>query len=385
MLFQKKYINEKIDKEINEKWFSVYNYISLKELFLTVQRDYLSILSKINLPFWIITIILWVLGYISNSFLLLFVFLFLAYATIFLVLAFKLVLRAYYFMKITDVVYTEKWIILWNEIYIYKEEERLINNLKKYEEMFEEFLSKPSNIEKVIAGKKKEVLEKNLKLWWKGLDLMWNLRWDWAKLAIIVLLSHFAYVIFLYLFYYIGYFFWIAIFFIINIFLKIILKFTKNTEVKIKWKIEDIDESFKNMEKIDKMLSHKISTFKEWEISDISSSVENNFSNFYTEVISVFNQKKKLFNLINNSKFKDFINFQKLEKYLKDNFNKPVLNMISMLEKFEKLLEKQIKLLKITNSNLEILDVNLDKKQIILTNQLNNLRENKNKLEKSVI
>jgi len=30
--------------------------------------------------------------------------------------------------------------------------------------MFEEFLSKPSNIEKVIAGKKKEVLEKNLKL-----------------------------------------------------------------------------------------------------------------------------------------------------------------------------------------------------------------------------
>jgi len=59
--------------------------------------------------------------------------------------------------------------------------------------------------------------------------------------------------------------------------------------------------------------------------------------------------------------------------------------MVSMLEKFEKLLEKQIKLLKITQSNSDILDANLDKKEIILTHQLKNLRKNKSKLEGSII
>jgi len=382
---RKDYINTEIEKEISEKWFAVYNYISLKELFLTVQRDYLNILSKINLPFWIITIILWVIWYIWNSFSLFFWFLFLVYLIIFGILAVKLVFRAYYFMQITDVVYTENWIILANELHKYKEENKLLEKLEEYSEMFDEFLSKPSKIQKIIERKKRENLENNLELAWKTLGHIWDLWEDWIKLAIPVMLSHFAYVMLLYFFYYFWYFFWIIIFFIINIFLKIILKFTKNTQVKIKWRIEDIDDSFKNMDKIEKILSNKINNFKDWEISNISKDVEKNFSNFYTEVISVFNEKKKLLKLINNSKFKDFVNFEKLEKYLKNSFNKPVLEMLSMLEKFEKLLEKQINLLKITNSNSEILDLNVQKKEIILTTQLNNLRKNKNKLEKSLI
>jgi len=58
MLTQKKYINPEILSQIEEKGFSVYNYISLKELLLTVQRDYLAVISKLNIPFAIITIIL---------------------------------------------------------------------------------------------------------------------------------------------------------------------------------------------------------------------------------------------------------------------------------------------------------------------------------------
>jgi len=387
MLFKtrKNYINQKIDLEIKEKWFSVYNYITLKELFLTVQRDYLEILSKINLPFWIITIILWVVWYLSNSFLLFWLFLFWVYFIIFAILAVKLILRAYYFLKISDVVYTENWIILWDKLHTYKHEEELVKNLEKYEEMFEEFLSKPSNINKIIQSKKKENLEKNLELAWKTLKHMWDLRWDALKLAVPVFLSHIAYVWLLYFFYYLGYFFWVIIFFIVNIFLKIILKFTKNTEVKIKWRLEDIDSSFLNMEKIWKVLSNKINNFKSWEISNISSDIEKNFSSFYTEVVFVFNEKDELLKIIKNSKFKDFVNFEKLENYLKNRYNKPVKEMVKMLEKFEKLLQKQINLLHITRQNSEIQDHNLEQKEIILTKQLNNLILNKNKLEKSVI
>jgi len=385
MLFQKKYINQKIDTEIKEKWFCVYEYVTLKELFLTVQRDYLEILSKINLPFGIVTIILWVIWYISGSFLLFIWFIFWIYLIIFGILAVKLAFRAYYFLKITDVVYIENWIILWDELHSYKDEKKILEKLEEYEEMFEEFLSKPSKINKIIEKRKRENLENNLDLAWNNLEWILNLGEDAIKLAIPVMLSHFIYVALLYFFYYFWYFFWIIIYFLVNIILKIILNFTKNKEVKIKWRIEDIDNSFSNMKKIDKILSHKINNFKDWEISDISKNIEKNFSNFYTEVIFIFNQKKKLFNLIENSHFKDFINFEKLEKYLKNNFNKPVLDMISMLEKFENLLEKQINLLRITKSNSEVLDLNLDKKEILLKHKLKILINNKRKLEGSIL
>jgi hypothetical protein len=50
------YINENTKKEIKQKGFSVYNYISLEELILTARKDFLEILSKINIVFLIITI-----------------------------------------------------------------------------------------------------------------------------------------------------------------------------------------------------------------------------------------------------------------------------------------------------------------------------------------
>ncbi|MDQ7009617.1 MAG: hypothetical protein Q9M94_04985 [Candidatus Gracilibacteria bacterium] len=75
----------------------------------------------------------------------------------------------------------------------------------------------------------------------------------------------------------------------------------------------------------------------------------------------------------------------RLEKYFKIKFNKPVLEMISMLNKFEKLLEKQINLLKITKSNTDVSNLTLDKKEISLNHQLDILRSNKSKLKGSVM
>ena len=85
MLFRQKneYTNPIIEEEIQEKWFSVYNYISLKELFMTVQRDYLWILSVINVPFWIVTIVLWILSYASGNATLVFGLLWVSYTLIF--------------------------------------------------------------------------------------------------------------------------------------------------------------------------------------------------------------------------------------------------------------------------------------------------------------
>ena len=41
----KDYLNQEIKEEIEKKGFSIYNYISLKELLLTVNKDYLWIIN----------------------------------------------------------------------------------------------------------------------------------------------------------------------------------------------------------------------------------------------------------------------------------------------------------------------------------------------------
>ena len=382
---RKEYINPEIEKEIEEKGFSVYNYISLKELFLTVQRDYLEILSKINWVFWVISIVIWSIAYIIWKYYLFFYFLFFVYLIIFIILLVKLIKRAFYFKKINNVIYTDNWLILGNKLYKYNQDDKIFSKLEKYEEMFEEFLSKPSSLKKIINSRKEFISSKNWSLLSNSVRITDNFWRDWVQIAIFVAIIQFVYILFLYFFYYFWFLFWATIFFLVNIILKIILKFTKNTEVIIKWKIEDIDKSFLNMKKIDYILENKINNFKDWDIFNISKIVEKNFSNFYTEIYFVFNEIKQLFVLLKKSNFSDFINFKKLEIYFKNNFNKPVLNMISMLKKYEELLKKQINLLKITQSNNEVFDKTLDQKEIILNRQLNILKQNIEKLEKSLI
>jgi len=386
MFFKNKYTTPEIDVSIKEKGFWVYNYISFKELLMTVQRDYLAILSKINIFFGIITIVLWIWAFLSWSFWFLFSFLAFVYGIIFVILLFKLIARSFYYLYISNVVYTQKGIILWSKLYLYKDDKNLENKLLEYEEMFDEFLSRPSQLEQVILQKRAEVLERTAKTGKKALDVMenfdlWNSEWG-VKLAMIAMLSYGIYTALLYAFYYIWYFFWYVMFFFVSLFLKIILFFRKNIEIKIKQKIEKIDESFSKMQKIDSLLSQKISDFGEGEIGNIAKFVETNFANFYSEILLVLQQRKNLLKTIKDSDYKNFIDFVLLEKYIKNSFNKPVTEMTKMLNRFEKKLAHQIELLKRIQTNQAEFSANLTKKELILEYQLEVLKNNKRKLEK---
>lgn len=390
MLFRKnKYTTPEIDTDIKEKGFWVYNYISLKELLMTVQRDYLGILSKINIFFGITTIILWIFSFISGSFWFLIGFLLFVYSVIFVILLAKLIKRSFYYLYISNVVFTNKWIILWDKLHLYKDDTDLEKKLLDYEDMFDEYLSKPSKLEQVITKKRSEVLEWTAKTGKKALDVMWNFDlWrskEWSQLAILAILSYWIYTVLLYLFYYIGYFFWYLMFYFVSLFLKVIFYFKENTEIKIKQSVESLDENFRRMQKIDSVLSHKISNFKDWEISQISWFVQENFSNFYSEILLALKQRTKLLKIIEDSKFKDFIDFVLLEKYIKSNFNKPVNEMVSMLTKFEKMLETWLKDVKTIKDNKSEYDAHMKKKEINLEQQLINIQHNKAKLKQTTL
>ena len=89
--------------------------------------------------------------------------------------------------------------------------------------------------------------------------------------------------------------------------------------------------------------------------------------------------------IIEDSKFKDFIDFVLLEKYIKSNFNKPVNEMVSMLTKFEKMLETWLKDVKTIKDNKSEYDAHMKKKEINLEQQLINIQHNKAKLKQTTL
>lgn len=395
MLYQKKYVSNETKNQIEEKWFLVYNYISLRELMLTVQKDYLQILSKINLPFGIITIFLWIFSFFSLNFIPIISFVLFVYFMIFIVLIYKLSIRTYFFLLISNIVYTSEWVIIWKELFLYNEDEKLENSLRKYEIMFDEFLSKSSNIEQIISSKKSELLKSNwniLKKWWEWFGKILdnvnskNSR-NLVQLAIVAMISFAIYIMLLYLFYYIWILVWYVIFFFFSQIIKIILAFKKPVELKIKENIESIDSSFNNMNKIWSLIWEKIDNFNSWEISNISNIIWENLESFYLEIWLIMKKKEILLKILKESIYKDFINFTLLTNYLKLHFNKPILSLIWMLEQTEDSLKSWIKNIEntISENKDSLLEKTLETKIVILQRNLEILLENKEKLGKSVI
>ena len=383
-----KYLNEEVEEEINEKGFSVYNYISLEELLLTSRKDFLEILSKINIVFGIISIVLGMLSYYTGLFFILPIFLFVVYFIIFIFLFFKLLGRTKLFLYIADVVYTKTGLMISDDFLYYKKDKQKIDEkLEKYGSIFSEYLWKSSKLEEIISRRKKEVFDWTMeKSGW-----MWELisklgrNKNSAGLIIPLAISMILYIASLYFFYYIWYFFIFIFSKIYIFFLNIILRFKDNIELKIKNKTLEIDEKLEKMHSIYTVLKNKIEEFKSGEISNIEYFVEDKFTDFYVQIDLILQEKKKLKEVIEKSKYRDFIDFKIFKKYLKTNFNKPVKDMISLLVIYEKLLNKQIKEIENNNTGIEILESNLSKKEFILEDKLRILKRNKQVLEMSIL
>lgn len=134
----------------------------MKELILTSRKDFLNILSKINVAFWVITIILWIFSYFTGIFFILPIFLFIVYFILFLIVLFKLLYRTNLFLYIMDVVYTKIGLMISDDFLYYKKDFSKIDlKLEKYNKIFDEYLSRLLNLEEIIAKKKKEVLWKS--------------------------------------------------------------------------------------------------------------------------------------------------------------------------------------------------------------------------------
>ena len=151
----KDYLNHEIKEEIEKKGFSIYNYISLKELLLTVNKDYLWIINILTIPLFIFFIAI-----IYASFTDYFIpSVIIVYSLIFIYLIIKLLFRTYKFSQITNIIYTRKGLVIGNKIFHYEEDEKLKNLLLDYEKLFYEYLSKPSKLSKNIKHLRQNIIK----------------------------------------------------------------------------------------------------------------------------------------------------------------------------------------------------------------------------------
>ncbi|MCG3692278.1 hypothetical protein [Aliarcobacter butzleri] len=330
----KDYLNNEIREEIEKKGFSIYNYISLKELLLTVNKDFLAFVASENYTHILIAlsmIFMLPLAFVIHLFvtqsklgllLTMLVFYTFVYIAIFIYLIIKLLFRTYKFSKITNILYTKKGLIIDNKIFHYEEDEKLKNLLLDYEKLFDEYLSKSSKLSENISFLKKNISNELIK---NSKD-----KKDWFSYTLIF--------IFYYLGIILGFFFFFIFFFFISLYFKI----NKSVELKIKDNMTIIDNKIKKLDEIYHLLNNQISNFKDGKISNLSKKIDKDMNKFYENINTILSQKDTLKTIIEQSIYKDFIDFEYLAFYIKTQFNKPLTDVINLMSDYKSKVDNQI-------------------------------------------
>ena len=82
--------------------------------------------------------------------------------------------------------------------------------------------------------------------------------------------------------------------------------------------------------------------FNKGEIFDLSKHIEDEYNEFYQKINKIIDHKDKLKDIIQSSTYKDFIDFPVYVVYLRDQFNKPLDEMIQLLKTYQKKVSTQL-------------------------------------------
>ncbi|MFV7789315.1 hypothetical protein ACNSOP_04020 [Aliarcobacter lanthieri] len=335
-MYQKDYLNKEIREEIEKKGFSIYNYISLKELLLTVNKDYLKAITALNIPFIAVFMAVGFLSYFSENYEY-FIYMFISiYSLIFIYLIGRLSFRTYKFSQITNILYTRRGLIIGENIFHYETDEKLRNLLLDYEKIFDEYLSKPSKLSQNIISLR-EKLSNNLKENYSSLRRSNDIRSVAVGFILITI-----YNISVFIFYYLGIVLGFILFFILSFFINLYFKINKSTELKIKENMGLIDNKIKKLDEIYDLLNKQISNFQDGEISNLGKKIDKELNLFYENINSILIQQDTLKNIIEQSIYKDFIDFEYLAFYIQIQFNRPLTDVINLMNDYKSKVDNQI-------------------------------------------
>lgn len=374
-------IPENIQKEINEKWFFVYNWIDEKEIKTSIQIDFLEKLYYASLPILIIFGAIWFFVQSSSKLLILTIWWLIGFLSIIMIIyliiiSIKITLKAW---KISHLIITNKYFSInkkilelqdWNKIILDKETQKIW-------ETFHEELFKNSELKEKKDLVFKSLIKKSEENFYTILKFAEDIDKRLASLVYIIFGA-----------------FWVASFliYIVWIFfaaiLWIFINFTIRKYLIFKWnKILKINEDFKEIEKFSLNLINEKEILQknlfeasenEWKdglLLKINSWIEKVNKNANNSV----NKNLELIKELKASDFDKIFDYNLYNSWLKKQISTPIIWIIELLEKNIKVLDNQIFENEKIVQNTENIN---NQNQIIFS--IERLKSRKNEIEKHI-
>ena len=356
-------IPKNIQKNINERWFALYNWIWTQDIKQSIERDFLKLLNKL----WTI----WAIVLILPTIILLWIKSPLAYPVFFwilwiiniifliylLIIAIK---RSSILRKNAYVLITDKAVSINGKIKYIKENKIFSNkNLKQISELFEEELFKKSKIEKSKQWFRKQVIDKVKYWYWKIVNSTSSSSRDNWWWLILLLALYTAYVASVWIIYFIWIFFIWIFWNLLSFINKQILLTTGHIITTINDYFEKIENNSNNLvkEKNDLTILLNQASNNNWKDS-LLIKINNWIKKINTNASNAIDSSLNLKNVINNSKYKEIFNFSIYNSWIKKQIYIPLSEILNLLEKNLNLLKLNLEniekeILKITDESLK--------------------------------
>lgn len=374
-------IPENIQKEINEKWFFVYNWIDEKEIKTSIQIDFLEKLYYASLPILIIFGAIWFFVQSSSKLLILTIWWLIGFLSIIMIIyliiiSIKITLKAW---KISHLIITNKYFSInkkilelqdWNKIILDKETQKIWETF--HEELFKnsELKEKKDLVFKSLIKKSEENFYTILKFA-EDID---------KRLASLVYIIFGAFWVASFLIYIVWIFFAAILWIFINFAIRKYLIFKWNKILKINEDFKEIEKFSLNLINEKEILQKNLFEASENEWKDglllkINSWIEKVNKNANNSV----NKNLELIKELKTSDFDKIFDYNLYNSWLKKQIATPIIWIIELLEKNIKVLDNQIFENEKIVQNTENIN---NQNQIIFS--IERLKSRKNEIEKHI-
>lgn len=332
-------IPEKIQTDIEEKWFHLYKWISPDEVKLSIERDFLKTLKYIGAPLGIIAIIaglLTVFGF--------FIVLFLGIFLMFLYLLILSLRRSSLLAKGAFVVVTDSSISLWGKIVKLSELQDIGNEMNHIENQFEEKLFGDSELEKSKSSLTRSVMEQlfgGYKFIFNNSDIARGRDSEKFLLAVIALYTLYAIMM-------AGvYFVWVLFLWVFGALMTKIntwyLLSKWHSVLKINelfWNIDRTSQDIQS-EKIELQGFLKEAYDNNWQ-DGLLTKINHGILSVQQSAEAAVDDVISLRNTIEHSQYKDMFSFNIYNGWIKKQIRDPLAQILSLLQKHQGILEDTI-------------------------------------------
>lgn len=325
-----------IKEEVNNKWFYLYEWISPKDVKMSIERDFLKLLNIIWLPLAIVITLLGVI-FLDSVFIFLFYwqFIFVVFIILLIYLLFSSIRKSYLFSKNAFLVLTDKYLLLnWKISNVENTKEILWKDIVKISKVFEENLFSESRIDKSKNELYKKVLSK-LYSWYERIFKI-MLKWNNKNMVWFGLLAWIFYTFYAILMCVI-YFIWISFVWIVWIFItwinelilyKLWHEFTIINSLFLEiWRSSDNIKNEKD-NLLNNLENAKKNEWKDWLLTNINDWITKINSSANNAINDSIMLKEKLF----KSKHREIFNYWIYNNWIKKQVLEPLKEIYNLVK-----------------------------------------------------